>query len=79
MGRGASTAGCPLRPGRLPFKGGNRSARHRGPKQLPTEQATSDPPKRHTAPTGAKVVTADVAASNGVIHVIDAVILPPSN
>lgn len=26
---------------------------------------------------GAKVVTADVAASNGVIHVIDAVILPP--
>lgn len=28
---------------------------------------------------GAKVVTADVAASNGVIHVIDAVILPPAN
>ncbi len=27
---------------------------------------------------GAKVVTADVAASNGVIHVIDAVILPPT-
>lgn len=27
---------------------------------------------------GAKVVTADVAASNGVIHVIDAVILPPA-
>ena len=26
---------------------------------------------------GANVVTADVAASNGVIHVIDAVILPP--
>ena len=26
---------------------------------------------------GAKVVQADVAASNGVIHVIDAVILPP--
>ncbi len=26
---------------------------------------------------GAKVVTADVAASNGVIHAIDAVILPP--
>ncbi|HYN48940.1 MAG TPA: fasciclin domain-containing protein, partial [Candidatus Nanopelagicales bacterium] len=26
----------------------------------------------------AKVVTADVMASNGVIHVIDAVILPPS-
>jgi uncharacterized surface protein with fasciclin (FAS1) repeats len=26
---------------------------------------------------GAKVVTADVEASNGVIHVIDAVILPP--
>lgn len=25
----------------------------------------------------AKVVTADVAASNGVIHVIDTVILPP--
>ena len=25
---------------------------------------------------GAKVVTADVAADNGVIHVIDAVILP---
>ena len=27
---------------------------------------------------GAKVVSADVAASNGVIHVIDAVILPPA-
>jgi uncharacterized surface protein with fasciclin (FAS1) repeats len=27
---------------------------------------------------GAKVVTADVAADNGVIHVIDAVLLPPS-
>ena len=27
----------------------------------------------------AKVVTVDVMASNGVIHVIDAVILPPSN
>ena len=27
---------------------------------------------------GAKVVIADVAASNGVIHVIDAVILPPA-
>jgi uncharacterized surface protein with fasciclin (FAS1) repeats len=27
---------------------------------------------------GAKVVKADVAASNGVIHVIDAVILPPA-
>jgi len=27
----------------------------------------------------AKVVSADVEASNGVIHVIDAVILPPSN
>lgn len=27
----------------------------------------------------AKVVTADVEASNGVIHVIDAVILPPAN
>jgi uncharacterized surface protein with fasciclin (FAS1) repeats len=26
----------------------------------------------------ARVVTADIAASNGVIHVIDAVILPPS-
>lgn len=26
---------------------------------------------------GANVVTADVEASNGVIHVIDAVILPP--
>ena len=26
---------------------------------------------------GAKVVAADVAASNGVIHAIDAVILPP--
>jgi len=28
---------------------------------------------------GANVVTADIAASNGVIHVIDAVILPPSS
>lgn len=28
---------------------------------------------------GANVVSADVAASNGVIHVIDAVILPPSD
>lgn len=28
---------------------------------------------------GAKVVTADVGASNGVIHVIDAVLLPPAN
>ena len=27
---------------------------------------------------GAKVVTADVAASNGVIHIIDTVIVPPS-
>lgn len=27
----------------------------------------------------AKVVTADIAASNGVIHVIDAVLLPPAN
>ena len=27
---------------------------------------------------GANVVTADVEASNGVVHVIDAVILPPS-
>jgi uncharacterized surface protein with fasciclin (FAS1) repeats len=27
---------------------------------------------------GAKVVAADVAASNGVIHAIDAVILPPN-
>lgn len=27
----------------------------------------------------ARVVTADVLASNGVIHVIDAVILPPAN
>ena len=26
---------------------------------------------------GANVVSADVAASNGVIHVIDAVLLPP--
>jgi uncharacterized surface protein with fasciclin (FAS1) repeats len=26
---------------------------------------------------GAKVVSADIAASNGVIHVIDKVILPP--
>jgi len=28
---------------------------------------------------GAKVVSADVAASNGVIHVIDSVILPPKS
>lgn len=28
---------------------------------------------------GANVVAADVAASNGVIHVIDAVVLPPAN
>ena len=28
---------------------------------------------------GAKVVTADVAASNGVIHVIDQVLLPPAD
>lgn len=28
---------------------------------------------------GASIVAADVAASNGVIHVIDAVILPPAN
>jgi uncharacterized surface protein with fasciclin (FAS1) repeats len=27
---------------------------------------------------GAKVVAADVVADNGVIHVIDAVILPPN-
>ena len=27
----------------------------------------------------AKVVTADIEASNGVIHVVDAVILPPAN
>ncbi len=27
---------------------------------------------------GAKVVTADIEASNGVIHVIDAVIMPPT-
>jgi uncharacterized surface protein with fasciclin (FAS1) repeats len=27
----------------------------------------------------ANVVTADIVASNGVIHVIDAVLLPPSN
>jgi uncharacterized surface protein with fasciclin (FAS1) repeats len=27
----------------------------------------------------AKVVTADVAASNGVIHVIDKVIMPPNS
>ena len=27
----------------------------------------------------AKVTTADIAASNGVIHVIDAVLLPPAN
>jgi len=31
----------------------------------------------HVYVAGAKVVTADVAASNGVIHVIDAVMLPP--
>ena len=29
------------------------------------------------ASSGAKVVQADVMASNGVIHVIDTVILPP--
>ena len=28
---------------------------------------------------GANIVTADIEASNGVIHVIDAVILPPAN
>lgn len=28
---------------------------------------------------GAKVVTADIEATNGVIHVIDAVIMPPAN
>lgn len=28
---------------------------------------------------GANIVTADVEASNGVIHVIDAVIMPPAN
>ncbi len=28
---------------------------------------------------GANIITADVEASNGVIHVIDAVILPPAN
>ncbi|MCB2160380.1 MAG: fasciclin domain-containing protein, partial [Rhodobacteraceae bacterium] len=27
----------------------------------------------------ARVTTADIAASNGVIHVIDAVLLPPAN
>ena len=27
---------------------------------------------------GAKVVTPDVKASNGIVHIIDAVILPPS-
>jgi len=27
---------------------------------------------------GANVITADIQASNGVIHVIDAVLLPPS-
>ena len=27
----------------------------------------------------ARVVTADIAASNGVIHVIDNVLLPPTN
>jgi uncharacterized surface protein with fasciclin (FAS1) repeats len=27
---------------------------------------------------GAQVITADVAGSNGVIHVIDAVVLPPA-
>ena len=33
--------------------------------------------QRTVTVNGANVVTADVAASNGVIHVIDAVILPP--
>ena len=28
---------------------------------------------------GAKVAKADIETSNGVIHVVDAVILPPSN
>ena len=28
---------------------------------------------------GANVIAADIAASNGVIHVIDAVLLPPMN
>ena len=28
---------------------------------------------------GANVVTADIEATNGVIHVVDAVILPPAN
>jgi uncharacterized surface protein with fasciclin (FAS1) repeats len=28
--------------------------------------------------SGATVIAADVKASNGVVHVIDAVILPPS-
>jgi uncharacterized surface protein with fasciclin (FAS1) repeats len=27
----------------------------------------------------AKITTADIAASNGVIHVIDTVLLPPAN
>lgn len=27
----------------------------------------------------ANITTADIAASNGVIHVIDAVIMPPAN
>lgn len=33
--------------------------------------------KQRVTVNGAKVVSADVAASNGVIHVIDAVLLPP--
>jgi uncharacterized surface protein with fasciclin (FAS1) repeats len=28
---------------------------------------------------GANVTTADIEATNGVIHVVDAVILPPAN
>ncbi|MCL4722569.1 MAG: fasciclin domain-containing protein, partial [Gammaproteobacteria bacterium] len=29
--------------------------------------------------TGARVTAADIAASNGVIHVLDAVVLPPAD